>query len=68
MISKGARECFVYIALPGQTEFVTAARFAPVARAAGVSEADCERIGSAFVYRAFASQPTSGGREPLVSS
>ena len=28
MISKGARECFVYIALPGQTEFVTAARFA----------------------------------------
>jgi serine/threonine-protein kinase HipA len=27
MISKGARECFVYIALPGQTEFVTAARF-----------------------------------------
>jgi serine/threonine-protein kinase HipA len=28
MISKGARECFVYIALPGQTQFVTAARFA----------------------------------------
>ncbi len=28
MISKGARECFVYITLPGQTEFVTAARFA----------------------------------------
>ena len=28
MISKGARECFVYIALPGQeAEFVTAARF-----------------------------------------
>ena len=28
MISKGARECFVYIALPGHVEFVTAARFA----------------------------------------
>ena len=27
MISKGARECFVYMVLPGQTEFVTAARF-----------------------------------------
>lgn len=27
MISKGARECFVYIALPGRTELVTAARF-----------------------------------------
>jgi serine/threonine-protein kinase HipA len=27
MISKGARECFVYITLPGQVEFVTAARF-----------------------------------------
>lgn len=28
MISKGAHECFVYIVLPGQTDFVTAARFA----------------------------------------
>ena len=27
MISKGASECFVYIALPGSAEFVTAARF-----------------------------------------
>jgi len=27
MISKGASECFVYIALPGRAEFVTAARF-----------------------------------------
>lgn len=49
MISKGAHECFVYIVLPGQTE----ARWYPVARAAGVSEADCERIAIAFAYPGF---------------
>jgi hypothetical protein len=27
MISRGARECFVYITLPGESQLTTAARF-----------------------------------------
>jgi serine/threonine-protein kinase HipA len=35
MISKGARECFVYIALPGESQLTTAARFVLGADRAG---------------------------------
>jgi serine/threonine-protein kinase HipA len=40
-------------ALVDSMEVQVKARWYPVARAAGVSEADCERIASAFVYPGF---------------
>jgi len=40
MISKGARECFVYIALPGHRTFVTAARFVQSTDRAGNSRGE----------------------------
>jgi serine/threonine-protein kinase HipA len=95
MISRTtANECFVYIILPGETEFVTAGKFElttnrqgnptgkfvygrtylepddaknsidkieetiknrwyDIARKAGVTEKDCERIAIAFAYPGF---------------
>jgi serine/threonine-protein kinase HipA len=38
-------------------EALVNARWYPVARADGVSEADCERIASAFVYPGFRLAP-----------
>jgi serine/threonine-protein kinase HipA len=64
---RAASECFVYITLPGETEFVTAGKFELTTDRRGIAvgrfvygqsylereNKDCEKISSAFAYPGF---------------